>query len=138
MNYRSWMGILSIAVLSTGWLASGNLQAGTSGSDGYSLEDFDLHTAEDLLDVCTLESGHPEHNIAMAFCYGFFEGATHYDDALADSGMSSDIVCNPGGVTRTQAVTVFVQYMQANPQYGVEAPIDAIFRALVAKWPCVE
>jgi hypothetical protein len=138
MNYRGWMGILSIAVLGTGWLASGNLQADPTGSDGYSLEDFDLHTANDLLDVCSLDSGHSEHTIAMAFCYGFFEGATHYDDALADSGMSSDIVCNPAGITRTQAVAVFVQYMQANPQYGLEPPIDAIFRALVAKWPCVE
>ena len=138
MNYRRWMGILSIAVLSAGWLVSGNLQADTNKGGDYSLEDFDLDNADDLLDVCTLESGHPDHAIAMAFCFGFFEGATHYDDALADSAMASDIVCNPAGLTRTQAVATFVQYMKANPQYGVEPPIDAVFRALVAEWPCVE
>jgi hypothetical protein len=50
----------------------------------------------------------------------------------------NDILCSPEGVTRTQAATVFVQYLKDNPQYGIEPPIDAIFRALIAKWPCSE
>lgn len=138
MKYMSWMGIIGITVLSTGWLASGNLHADTRTSEGYSLEDFRLRTAADLVDVCTLETGHSDHAIALAFCYGFFEGGTHYDDAISGSEWYEDIVCNPPEVTRTQAVNVFVQYLEANPQYGSEPPIDAIFRALVAKWPCAE
>jgi hypothetical protein len=46
------------------------------------------------------------------------------------------IVCDPPGTTRTETVEVFVSYVRTNPQYGSETPIDAIFRALVAKWPC--
>ena len=68
----------------------------------------------------------------------FFEGASHYDDALAGSGLHNDIVCAPDTVTRKQATAVFIQYIKDNPQYGREPPIDAIFRALIAKWPCAE
>ena len=136
MTYRGWVGILGIAVLGTGWLASGNLHADVMTSDGYSVEDYKLHTANELVDICTIESGHPDHAIATAFCYGFFEGAVHYDEAIAGTEWYEDIVCNPPETTRTQAVTVFNQYIKANPQYGSEPPIDAIFRALVAKWPC--
>jgi hypothetical protein len=85
-----------------------------------------------------LDTAHSEYDLAIGFCYGFFEGATHYDDALAGSGLYNDILCSPEGVTRTQAATVFVQYLKDNPQYGIEPPIDAIFRALIAKWPCSE
>ena len=54
-----------------------------------------------------------------------------------ESGVGA-IVCTPDTVTRTQAVAVFIQYIQANPQYVSEPPIDAIFRALIDKWPCPE
>jgi hypothetical protein len=33
-------------------------------------------------------------------------------------------------------VAVFIRYIEANPQYGSEPPVDGIFRALVDKWPC--
>jgi len=138
MNIKSWSAIVAIAVLTVGWLVSGQLLAGTKLSDGYSLEDFSLDTAADLVDICTLEKSHPDHVAAMAFCYGFFEGGTHYDDALSTSPSYRKLVCDPEGTTRTKAVEVFVEYVRANPQYGSKAPIDTIFRALVAKWPCEE
>jgi hypothetical protein len=86
--------------------------------------------------VCTLDVSHEHHDMAKAFCYGFFEGATHYDDSLASAKWHSDIVCEPTGVTRQAAVAVFVEYINKQPQYAAEPPIDGIFRALVAKWPC--
>ena len=103
---------------------------------GYDLEDFKLTSAASLVDVCTLDRNHPHHGTAMAFCYGFFEGGIHYDRALAVSPDHTPLVCEPDGTTRTQAVGVFVTYIKANPQYGAEMPIDAIFRALIDKWPC--
>jgi len=136
MKYSGWIRVVGIAVLGAGWLISGNAQA--SERNGYSPEDFDVHTANDLFDVCTIDPGHADHNLAIGFCYGFFEGASHYDDALAGSGLHNDIVCAPAGVTRTQATAVFIQYIEGNPQYGIEPPIDAIFRALIAEWPCAE
>jgi len=134
MNHNNWTRILGVVLLNTGWLMSGNLYA----DDGYALDDFKLRSAADLVDICTLESGHPDYAVATAFCYGFFEGATHYDNALADSGLYVDIVCVPGDITRSQAVSVVIDFMAANPQHGAESPIDATFRALIAEWPCPE
>jgi hypothetical protein len=136
MNIKYWTGIVGGAVLTAGWLVSGQLRAETELSDGYTLEDFSLRSAGDLVDICTLEQSHPDHMAARAFCYGFFEGGIHYDDAISMSPTYQRISCNPPETTRTQAVEVFVTYVRANPRYASEAPIDAIFRALVAKWPC--
>jgi hypothetical protein len=134
MNHGRWMRVFGGALLITGWLAAGNLSA----DEGYALDDFKLRSAGDLVDVCTLESGHADYAVAAAFCYGFFEGATHYDNALTDSSLHSDIVCVPEGITRSQAASVIVEYIRENPQYGAEPPIDAVFRALIAEWPCPE
>ena len=120
-------------VMSTSWAL---VSAQTLLSDGYVLEDFGLKSAGDLVDICTLEKSHPDHVAAMAFCYGFFEGGIHYDTALTSSPSYKKLICDPDGTTRTDAVNEFVAYMQANPNYKSEMPIDAIFRALMAKWPC--
>jgi hypothetical protein len=138
MKYSGWIRGLGIAILSAGWLMSGNMHAQGSERDGYSRDDLAIHTANDLFDVCTIDTAHSEYGLAIGFCYGFFAGAKHYDDALAGSGLHNDIVCSPEGITRTQAGTVFIQYLKDNPQYGKEPPIDAIFRALIDKWPCSE
>lgn len=134
MQTMRWTRILGAAVVTAGWLLSGNLHA----TDGYSLEDFTLSTADDLADICAVEIGHEDYEVATAFCYGFIEGAIHYDNAVAGSEWYEDIVCHPTEITRAQTVMVYSAYMKANPQYGSEQPIDAIFRALVAKWPCTE
>lgn len=136
MNIKGWTGIVGVAVLTAGWLVSGQLWAQTKLSDGYTLEDFRLRTAADLVDVCTLEQSHLDHMAARAFCYGFFEGGTHYDDAMSNSPTHKKIVCDPPGTTRRETVEVFVSYVRTNPQYASETPIDTIFRALIAKWPC--
>lgn len=121
-------------LLCAGWFLSG----GVTAEEGFQLEDFGLTSGQDLVGVCTLQPGHEHYEVAMGFCYGFFEGATHYDNALADSNLYADLLCEPDGVTRAQAVDVVVEYLTANPQYGSEAPIDAAFRALIDKWPCPE
>ena len=131
MMYRNWLGAAAIAL----WALS---PFAHSAGDGYSLEALELDSASDLVDVCTIAVGHEHYESALAFCYGFFEGAIHYDEVIADTPAHVDIVCSPPGTTRSQAVAVFVAYMQANPQYGTDAPIDGIFRALVDKWPCPE
>ena len=135
MTGRRWIGILSMALWGTGWMAAANLHAET---DGFSLEDFKLGSAGDLVDVCTLEPAHQHYTTALAFCYGFFEGAIHYNEAISGSDHHVELVCEPPGTTRLQGVEVFVSYMEANPQYHDEASIDAIFRALMARWPCPE
>ena len=135
MTRLRWIGVLSIVLWSAGWMAPGEVYAGTK---GYTLEDLKLDSAGDLEDVCALPKGHEHHIAAMAFCYGFFEGAIRYDEAISGAKRHKKLVCDPPATTRLQAVEVFVSYMKENPQYADEGPIDAIFRALIAKWPCTE
>ena len=103
---------------------------------GYTEADLILDWAGDLVDVCDIGVAHGHYETARAFCYGFFEGAIHYDEAISMTTQYVDMVCSPEGTTRVQAVDVFLRYMEANPQYRSEQPIDAIFRALVDEWPC--
>ena len=138
MNSKGWIRILGSIVLTAGWLMSGQLWSQTKLSDGYSLEDFNLRTAADLVDICTLDQSHPDNVAARAFCYGFFEGGIQYAEAISTSPTFIKLVCRPPETTRTEAVDVFVAYVRANSQYASKRPIDTIYRALVAKWPCDE
>jgi hypothetical protein len=138
MNIKGWTGIVGVAVLTAGWLVSGQLQAEAASNDGYTLEDFRLRAAADLVDVCTLGESHPHYETARGFCYGFFEGAKHYHDTISGAPSHQKLVCAPAEITRTDAVEVFITYIRNNPQYASDGPIDAIFRALIAKWPCAE
>jgi len=99
---------------------------------------FAIDTAGDLIEVCTFDNSHANHQTATAFCYGFFEGAAHYDNALEQSPLHATLLCEPQDLTRQQAVTVVVEYLAANPQYNSEPAIDGAFRALIAEWPCPE
>lgn len=115
-----------------------SVTASADGHDeaGYTEADLILDSAGDLVDVCAIGVSHDHHDAARAFCYGFFEGAIHYDEAISLTTHYVDLVCSPDGTTRVQAVDVFLKYMAANPQYRGEQPIDAIFRALMNEWPC--
>jgi hypothetical protein len=129
------IGLLRITLLTAALMAPGSLYAAT---DGKAADELRLQSAGDLVAVCTLEPTHEHYQEAVAFCYGFFEGGIRYNEAIANTKTHRDLVCAPEGTTRKQAVEVFVSYMQKNPRYSDEQPIDAIFRALMARWPCPE
>ena len=129
-----WSGLLGLAIWSAVWMAP----AANAGTAGYSVEDLKLKSAGDLVDVCTIAADHQEYNTALAFCYGFFEGAIRYAEAISGSMHHKKLVCAPPGTTRRQAVDEFVSFIKANPQYADESPVDAIYRALMPRWPCKE
>jgi hypothetical protein len=131
MTHWKRVGILSVVLL----IAPGVLFAA---SDGFTLQDAKLETAGALVDACSVEPGHGQYDVARAFCYGFFEGAIRFDEAISGGKNHRDLVCAPAGTTRLEAVEVFVSYMKANPQYMSEGPIDALYRALMPRWPCAK
>ena len=137
MKIRQSIGFLAAAALVAGALVSGQALGQTKTPSGYTLEDFQLRTTQDLFDICNLDPGAPDYVTAKAFCYGFIEGAAHYDEALED-GTKIAIVCAPDTATREQAVEAFTMYVRANPGHLTEKPIDTVFRAIIAKWPCAE
>ena len=134
MTQWKWIGLLAIALGSVLSLAPVNPAA----AEGYTIEDIKLKSAADLLNVCTILPDHEHYGSALAFCYGFFEGAIRYHQAIAGPEPDKKLVCAPEGTTRKQAVDVFVSYLKANPQYASESSIDAIFRALMERWPCAK
>ena len=109
--------------------------AATTGAD---LEDITLGSASALLDICTVAPTQEDYAANLGFCYGFFEGAIRYHQAIAGSNSDRHLVCAPTGTTRLQGVEVFVDFMQKNPEYKSEASIDGVIRALMARWPCAK
>jgi hypothetical protein len=99
-------------------------------------EEFKLDHAQQLLDVCTAPTTHPDYLEAYGFRAGYFTGAMHYHRALARGPEHKAIVCPHHTVTRAEAITVFITWAKDNPQYMSEEPIQALMRAAVAKWPC--
>ncbi len=135
MKIRQSIGFVAATVLFAGALVSGQALGQTKTPSGYNLEDFQLRTTQDLFDICNLDPGAADYVTAKSFCYGFIEGAAHYDEAL-EPGPNKVIFCMPVTTTRAQAVEAFTMYVRANPQYLKEAPLDTLFRAIDAKWPC--
>ncbi|MGH6899531.1 MAG: Rap1a/Tai family immunity protein [Geminicoccaceae bacterium] len=115
-------------------LALWPLQAGAQ--DGTAdLGDFAVDTAQDLLDLCSVDASNSLYIEALQFCYGFLEGMAHYHDRLV--GPESDpIVCPTGQVTRQDMVDMYIAFAQANPQFMDEDPADNVVRAAIAEWPC--
>lgn len=110
--------------------------AQAAGEPGFSLDDFQVETTQDLLDICTLERGHPSHFEAQAFCYGYFQGGADFHQALAAGPEFQPIACPTSEVTVRDVVATFVAYARAHPEYLDERPMDTAFRAVSAEWPC--
>ena len=122
---------LAVALASSGVLAQGSEKIA-----GLTIEDFQLDSAQELLEICTLESAHPDHQTALGFCYGFISGGGHFHRALSDGPDFDPIACPPQEVTHEEVVKVFAAYSRDNPQYMEEPPMEVLFRAAVAEWPC--
>jgi hypothetical protein len=121
--------------LALGLMAS---RADAAVTDGYTYSDFQLNTAADLLDICTLDAAHADYSAAHSFCLGYFAGGQHYHRAVTRGPDLPPIACPDQTVTLDQAVDVFVVYVRANPQHLQEPPMQAVFRAASAKWPCTK
>jgi hypothetical protein len=110
--------------------------AATCAQAAFTPEEFRLDRAQELLDICTVSTSHPNYMEAYGFCVGYFTGAMHYHRALAKGPEHKAIVCPDHTVTRAEAISVFVAWARVNPQYMTEEPMEAVMRAAVAKWPC--
>ena len=103
-----------------------------------SVEDFDLRTAEDLVDLCAVPDGDPMVEAARGFCYGFLSGVGSYHRAINAGKKATPLFCLPekGTLTRAEAAKMYVAWARANPQHMKEVPVDNVIRFAVATWPC--
>ena len=105
-------------------------------TDGYALDDYQLRTSGDLLDICTLDPSHVNYWEARGFCLGYFAGGIDLHAALAAGQEFPHLACPGEGVTRNDVVEAFVIYAQAHPEHLQERPMDTAFRAVADRWPC--
>jgi hypothetical protein len=128
----------SSVLFTAGMLALLPLEAGAQEAGRADLGDFEVDTAQQLLDLCSADPSDDLYAEARQFCYGFLEGMVHYHDRLAAGPEIDPIVCPTGRVTREDFVEMYVSFARANPQFLDEDPADNVVRAAVASWPCPE
>ena len=101
------------------------------------VEDFDLRTAADLVDLCAVPDGDQMVEAARGFCYGFLSGINHYHAAVNVGKKARPLYClSEPKPTRADAARMYVAWSQANPQYMKEAAVDSVIRFAVTTWPC--
>ncbi len=98
--------------------------------------DFQMKTASDLVDLCTVQQGDRLAPEAVSFCQGFAVGA-YQTLAEQQAAMSHKLFCiSEPTPSRNQAIANFVAWAKANPSVMSERPADAILHYLIQRYPC--
>jgi len=119
------------------WLIMAILMVGPCLAGEVSVEDFQVKTTEDLVDLCTVSNNEPLASQAIHFCHGYLVGAYHYYEASVKGPNGRPLVCPPDPrPSRNETIAMFVQWVKDHPQYRNELPVETEFRFLIEKWPC--
>ncbi len=99
--------------------------------------DFLVQTTGDLMNLCTVSENDPLKEEAIHFCHGYLVGAYHYYKASTTGPGERQLVCLPEPPpSREKAISMFIEWAKAHPQYKDELPVDTEFRFLMETWPC--
>lgn len=103
----------------------------------FTTEDFHIRSAQDLVDLCSVETDDSLYTAAIHFCHGFITGAWQFHQAQANGPEGKRFVCPPDPPpTRDQAVAMFVAWSGTHPDRMAEPAVEAFFRFLAGKYPC--
>ena len=98
---------------------------------------FDVEKTGHLVKLCSVSAEDPLYNEAMGFCLGYVDAAIDYHQAMTAGDKYAPVACPEEEVTREQLVVVFLDWSKGNASYmDVESPVNGLFRAASAKWPC--
>jgi len=100
-------------------------------------QDYRMQNGADLVRLCSAPESDPNHMTALAYCFGFGDGAIAYHRATRAAG--TQLFCPPPDRpqrTPRQTIEDFVSWARGNQQYLSESPVDVIFRWLDARYPC--
>lgn len=127
MNPKSIVLLLMIVFLVPGFAVAG----------GVTEEDFRADTTEQLLNLCTASPDDPYYREAIGFCHGYLVGAVDYYEAAHMGAGGPKLFCFPDPPpSRSNAISVFIEWAKAHPEYGQKSPVNTEFRFLTEKWPC--
>jgi len=134
----SRMGGPGAGARALGWAAGGLLALAAAGAQAVEPGDFEVRTAQDLVELCSAVPPDPNAVEAIHFCHGFGSGAWNYHEAVHTGPEADpDFVCLPDPApTRTEALAGFVRWAEQNPQHLQEPAVDALFRYLTESYPC--
>lgn len=97
----------------------------------------DVGTTGELVELCSMSADDPSYNTAMGFCLGYIDAVIDYHTALTEGPKYDPIVCPEVVVTREEVVVVFLEWSKLNPQHlKGERPVAGLMRAAAEKWPC--
>lgn len=98
---------------------------------------FDVEHTGHLVELCSVSAGDPLYNAAMGFCLGYIDAAIDYHRAMTAGDKYAPVACPDEEVTREALIVVFLDWSKGNAGYmGNESPVNGVFRAASAKWPC--
>ncbi|MCU0589261.1 MAG: hypothetical protein MUF52_14050 [Syntrophobacteraceae bacterium] len=100
-------------------------------------EDFKALTTQNLLNLCGAPTSDPLYREAHNFCQGYLVGAYHYYMAANEGPDGDRLVCfGDPPPSRKEAISLFMEWAKARPEYWTERPVETQFRFLTEKWPC--
>jgi hypothetical protein len=100
-------------------------------------KDFEAKTTEAMIKLCTASPDDPLYHQAINFCHGYLVGAYHYYQASHSGPEALRLVCMPDPAPpRNKAIQMYIEWVEAHPQYWGEPPVETEFRFLTEKWPC--
>lgn len=101
--------------------------------------DFSLGSTQNLYDLCSAPSDHPDYAPSIYSCRSFIEATVQYHDAVSDGKTLKRLICYPGGATLEDARVAFVAWAESNARDKTlmgEVPVMGVVRALEYKYPC--
>ncbi len=120
-------------ILISAALAAAPLLASATSLDN---EAFTVRSTQDLVNLCSAKQGDALYPDANMFCIGYIAGAAHYHRELTKGPMIKPIVCPSEGVTRSEAVAIFLDWAKRNPASMGLPAVEGLLRAGAEKFPC--
>ena len=104
---------------------------------GVTEKDFEVQTTQNLINLLTSDPDDPFYQQAINFAHGYLVGAFHYYVAVSSGPKGTKLVCFPDPQpSRNEAISMFIEWAKAHPQYMNERPVETEFRFLMETWPC--
>ena len=97
---------------------------------------FEIRNNADLVALCSTQPTDPNYVAAIHFCHGFGVGFVRYHQALTEGKDFVPVFCIPDMVTRTQALSEYVRYSKAHPEYDKESVGDVVTKFLAETYSC--
>jgi hypothetical protein len=108
----------------------------TVGHAAVSEDNFQMHSAGDLLTLCSADSADPMMTAAANFCHGFTLGVYQTLEE-EQNAMRSKLFCvTDPRPSRNAAITAFIAWLKPQPTVQATAPADAILKYLEVTYPC--